>query len=122
MKFKLAKKFIGIKLAIAFVIITFFAGLGNLEDSNVREAELSFLTAGIIIIGVTLYFFGKKRKLGEQLWGSKIIEGISLFIVIIFLFFSIFSGYWYQNPLTFSVIPVWIILAYSYLYIAKINE
>ncbi len=121
MKLRLTKKFTGTKWAIAFVVVAFFAGLSNLEDGDIRDAELSFLTAGIVLIGTTLYFLGKKRVLGEPYRGTKIIEGILLSVIVIFLFLSILSGSWYQSPLTFSVIPAWILLAYYYLHIAKIN-
>ncbi len=122
MKLRLTKKFTGTKLAIAFAVVAFLAGLSSLQDSNIREAELDFLGAGMVAIGTTLYFLGKKRILGRPLRGSKIIEGFLLSIVLIFLFLSIFSGSWYQDPLRFSVIPVWILLAYSYLHIAKVDK
>lgn len=122
MKLRVTKKFTGTKLAIVFMVIAIFAGLGQLEDGNMRGAELSFLQAGVMFIGVALYFLGKKRVLGEPFRGSKVIEGVLFFAIIIFLFLSIFSGSWYQSPLTFSVTPVWILLAYGYLYIAKVEQ
>jgi len=120
MELRITRKFTGVKIAIVFAVIAFLAGLNQLKD--LRAAELSFLEAGIIIIGTTLYFLGKKRVLGEQFRHSKIIETILLVIIVVFLLLSILSGSWYESPLEFSVTPVWILLAYGYLHIAKIKK
>jgi len=123
MELKITRKFNGVKIAAVFAIIAFLAGLNQLKDSHgIREAELSFLEAGIIIIGIALYFLGKRRVLEEPFRHSKIIETILFVTIVSFLILSILSGSWYENPLIFSVTPIWILLAYGYLHIAKIKE
>lgn len=124
-KFTISKKFTGVKLAIVWFIISVAAGLNNLgindpENINIRKAGIFFLYAIVVLIGIGLYTLRKKAKLGYEIRGGKFIEGFLLLIILAFFLLSILNGSWYQNPLVFSVTPTWILLAYFYLFFAKV--
>jgi len=108
------RRFVGIHWAIAFAVMNLLAGLNNLQDGNAGQASDYFVGASIILVGVFLYSLGKRHKKDSYFIGSKVLEAMLLGILIIFLLISFTNplGNWYQSPLTWSITPIWALVAY----------
>lgn len=108
MKLTLNKKNRGINIAWFFMVITTGAFLNDLKDAlqTIEGGNLGFEGAfktgysmggrlGLVFllgIGMLLYTRTKKRKFNHTVWGSKIIDYILVFILIINFIFPLLSG------------------------------
>jgi len=99
-------------------VLAAFSRLGN---EGVSRADLAFLHAATILIGIILYTLRKKSLLGSKIKGGKYIEAFLLIIILVFFALSILSGSWHENPLVFSVAPAWVLLTYAHLFFAKVK-
>lgn len=113
-KQKVTDKFTFIKAALFFDFIGFLALLNGIKENSYEDVSIYFWLVIITTIGIALYYFGKRRVLGRGIKGSVILEVIFFTIILIFFAMSLYSGFWFRRPLTFSIIPVWSIFAYLY--------
>lgn len=114
----------GINLAWVYVLICFIGGMGMKQDGQYNQAIDSFIGGSIALLGIFLYLLRKKHNSGKYFTGSKLIEVSFLGILIVFLFNSFTNplGNWYQSPLTWSITPIWVLVAYLIARFKKPNQ
>lgn len=102
----------GIYLALAFAIMSFLAGLNVRKDGNISQSGDYFITGVLTLIGVGMCSLVTRRKSGIGFTGSKLIEGI-LFAIVLYVFVTGFVNTgWSNSPLTWFVVPAWVLVVY----------
>lgn len=78
-----------------------------------------FFTSGIAVVFGSLVYFARKR---QKFGGSKywlVLEILGLLIVIRHIFIGVSQARWYSDPIFYLVIPLWVVLSYTALFLMK---
>lgn len=114
---KLKNKHWGSTTGIIIGVLFFISSLGNPELNN-----SSFSPTGILIILGSLSYRLRKKQLLSSKKRWPILEIITAILLLLHINLGISSGQWYEHPLNFTLVPIWILISYFSLFIIKREE
>ncbi|MEA3450201.1 MAG: hypothetical protein U9Q85_04505 [Patescibacteria group bacterium] len=112
---KLQNKHWGSTIGIILGVLFFISLFGNptLNGSN------TFFTGILIIVGSLAYRSRKKQILSSKSKKIPILEIITLILLFLHISLGINQELWYDHPLNFTLVPIWILVVYISLFIIK---
>lgn len=103
-----AKRLIGAKIAIILGVLLLMAS--SLPNNNINN-QTNFITGNMLVFGALSYMARRRQnEIPSMKW--RVIEIISLIVILYFTFSGIASGSISIHPIPFFVAPIWIAVAY----------
>ena len=111
---KLHNKHWGSTIGIIMGILFLISPLGNPELNNSGTSYTGIL----IILGNLAYRSRKKQTLSNSR-KFPTLEIIAVLALLLHITFGLNNGLWYEYPLNFALVPIWILVSYVSLFVIK---
>lgn len=91
-------------------------GLVSTQEDN-YSYRTSFMSGIVVVLGSLMYLARKKQKFGvTKKW--LVLEIVGIVVVVQHVALGILNSGWYYDPLFYTLIPLWVVSAYTALFFA----